>query len=711
MFIFTYTAATLALICTGFAAVVFYKKKQDKLAQFLVLIMIFTACWLSSNSLADIAKTESSLILFSGLAVISGFFLHSFYLCFVEFFIDKSLSLRKKIFYVAPSILAVPFAFSKYSTAAIYFPEGQPAQIEPGILYYFFILFSWFVFIYSINRLRIEHKKSNYQRKAQIAYIQLGFLIMALFGQLFSVILPLFGTIHLFNLGPQFSLFLIVLIAYAIFKHKLFDIKIVIQLGIIYSILLAGIVSVYLAVLYVLLFLLKETDSHIIFLISSLITTIIGIFGVPPIQLYFQKITDKIFFKNKYNYSKSLRRLSEIVSRNINLKDILAKAEDALKDIFKVENVCYLLISENAKLIKHEKFKKIDKKHAKYLAKALSGKKKYIITSEIPYILKNNKRLGEEQTEALDKIEKLCKSRKLEIVIPLFANDKLIGAFSLSKKLSGDAYTDRDIHLLQTFSHQAALALEKSKLYEQVIDHTKNLERRVLERTSEIKELQENQAQVMMDISHGLQTPLTIVKGELDLLQNRIQDTHVFGRLEKSIDRISKFIAAMLNLSRLETEANTDKKEKINISLLLEELLEYFTTLAEQKSISITSEVAKNIFVLGSRNRLEELITNLVSNAVKYIANERKITVTLEKEEKNAVLRISDTGIGIHKEELPNLFKRYYRSEEEHNTIQGTGLGLAICNKIVQNHHGRISITSTLGEGTTVEVMLPLIKR
>jgi two-component system phosphate regulon sensor histidine kinase PhoR len=242
-----------------------------------------------------------------------------------------------------------------------------------------------------------------------------------------------------------------------------------------------------------------------------------------------------------------------------------------------------------------------------------------------------------------------------------------------------------------------------------VKEYAKMLERKVEERTAEITAIQKGQETLMLEISHGLQTPLTIMKGELFFLRKQGYDTGRVDTIDTSIDRISSFINRFLSLSRLEI-AVVNEKANLNLSMLLQKVVSFFEQETLSKNIRLASNIADDIFVEGNREELEELFSNLISNSIKYMSREgsREINLILAGEKDNAIITLQDTGIGIRAENLPNLFKKFYRvKESETKGIQGTGLGLVICKKIIDMHEGTINVTSTFGEGTTFVITLP----
>jgi len=510
-----------------------------------------------------------------------------------------------------------------------------------------------FVIAYILIPIIILFRKSrreNYSPliRTQLSYLTLGFSLFLIVNLLTNSVLPVFFGIFFFNaIGPVFSLFLVGFIIYIITRHNFLDIRIVIQRGIIYTSLLAIIVGFYLTTIFILGLVFQQT-TNITILVSAGLTAIIGIFGVPPIERYFRRVTDRIFFKGRYNYAEAMHELSEILNKTLVVDQIVGKTSEKLKQILRAENV------------------------------------EFALQEHMP-----------EQSYALNTPPK----------IPIILEDRFIGVIQMGEKLSGDPYTNEDLELLQTFSYQAAVALEKAELYQKLKNYSQELEKSVQQRTAQIQSLQEEQAQMMIDISHGLQNPLTIMKGELGSLKKQIPEYTTLSALEKSIDEISKFIYDLLNLAQLESKREEFKEEFINFSELLNELVEYLNVLVREKDIILISSIESDIITVGKKEKIEELVVALVNNSIKYISNERKIWITLSRIDSVIELIVEDTGIGIHKDDLPYIFDRFYRAREGNGAdIKGTGLGLAICKKIVEKHNGTIDVESESGKGTKISV-------
>jgi signal transduction histidine kinase len=540
------------------------------------------------------------------------------------------------------------------------------------------------------------------KKKRQIQYVVFGGTIAILGGSLFDAFLPwILNDERFYSIGPLFFVFFIGCTSYAIIKHQLLDIKFIIQRGLIYSILVSIFTGLYLAALSFLGFFFQQnTDSTII--LSAGITMLAGIYGAPRIEKFFQKITDKIFFKDKYDYSEAIFLLSEALNRNLSLEPLLKEIIPIINSVVRPQNINIILPSQNMAIDGTGMIRKGADAIPSGLVEAAARRKSGIFTKE--YILslagkpaKENLAEGKRQFALLKEAEKLMMKYNAEAAFAVRSENKLLAAVFLGPKKSGDYYMDTDIKFLNTFAFQAAVALEKTDLYEQVRSYSEELEERVHRRTEKIRGLQVVQKQMMLEIAHGLQTPLTIINTELESLEQKHDDCQELGKVKKSIDRISHFIYDMLRLSKLEADESPIKSEKFDLSALCFDLIEEFEVIAKNKGINIVNDIEKGIQIHGSPDEIGELLTNLVSNSVKYIGEGREkiIHISLRRENGKIILSVEDTGIGIPKEYLSRLFNRFFRVEESaHMKKKGTGLGLAICKRIAERHNAKISVES-----------------
>ena len=235
------------------------------------------------------------------------------------------------------------------------------------------------------------------------------------------------------------------------------------------------------------------------------------------------------------------------------------------------------------------------------------------------------------------------------------------------------------------------------------------LETKVRERTEELRHAQENQKQMMIDISHNLQTPLTIFQTKIEQLKKVLPDDAIVSGFENSLKDLSNFIYNLMSLARLEHQGIAISASTINMSLFMEDIVEEITVIASDKNIAVHESISKEISVHGNAKELREAIFNILSNAIKYMKPEgmKELWISLTKRDGSALISIRDNGIGVSKSDRSRIFERFYRVKKSRSAV-GTGLGLAITRQIVTRHHGRIWCESEEDVGTTFFIELPL---
>jgi len=237
------------------------------------------------------------------------------------------------------------------------------------------------------------------------------------------------------------------------------------------------------------------------------------------------------------------------------------------------------------------------------------------------------------------------------------------------------------------------------------------------------KKMEQRKDDFIKMASHELKTPITSINGYVQLLLNIYNDQDdeklkqskpvvrsSLGTIAKQVSRLTRLISELLDLSRIET----GKLEMNKTSFILEELIEESISEARQTTsqhaIIFNSDYKGR--VTGDRDRIGQVLANLLGNAIKYSRNADKVEVSLEHENNSAVIHVKDFGIGIDKKHQSKIFERFYRAEgKNEQTYPGFGIGLFIANEIVHRHDGDISVKSQKGKGSTFTLSLPLPAR
>ena len=219
--------------------------------------------------------------------------------------------------------------------------------------------------------------------------------------------------------------------------------------------------------------------------------------------------------------------------------------------------------------------------------------------------------------------------------------------------------------------------------------------------------------QFSADAAHELRTPLTILKGELEIASRSPQSEEEYRRVLTScleeVDRLSALVEDLLFLARSDSGNVSLPQTPVNLADILDDVTPAISVLAEEAGIACTVSPAQSLWVRGSESLLFRLVFNLGENAIKYTPAGGKVAITLDKDHDNAVLTVTDTGPGVALEEQGRIFDRFYRGDQARSR-GGTGLGLALSRSIVLVHNGHLTLTSTLGEGSTFRVTLPLVE-
>jgi signal transduction histidine kinase len=229
------------------------------------------------------------------------------------------------------------------------------------------------------------------------------------------------------------------------------------------------------------------------------------------------------------------------------------------------------------------------------------------------------------------------------------------------------------------------------------------IEKKVVQRTETIAKLQENQTQTFVELSHALQTPLTVIRGEIEVLHDRAPSNTHIRAFQRSIEDLSQFTYDLLSIARLESNVGLEHEMVFNFSNLADEIAEYFMTLAEAEGVLVEVTIERDILMYGDARHMNELLRNLLGNALKYMrdASEKRLVLELRDTRGEIQLRVSDTGCGIPAADLPYVFDKFYRSAQGSDQIRGTGIGLAVCKAIAEAHDGTIRAESEIGKGST----------
>lgn len=231
---------------------------------------------------------------------------------------------------------------------------------------------------------------------------------------------------------------------------------------------------------------------------------------------------------------------------------------------------------------------------------------------------------------------------------------------------------------------------------------------------TELKNLEKTRKDFVANVSHELKTPITSIKGFSEtLLDGAMEDKEVLQSflsiILKESDRLQALIQDLLDLSKIEQEGFALNRQKFNLHDVLKEIITILDGRALEKNITlvfISNE--KKVALFADIDRIKQVFINLINNAIAYTHENGNVTVKLASTNKEVIVEVSDTGIGMEKDQIPRIFERFYRIDKARSRNSGgTGLGLAIVKHIIEAHSGEIIVHSTIGKGTTFIVKFP----
>jgi two-component system, OmpR family, phosphate regulon sensor histidine kinase PhoR len=290
------------------------------------------------------------------------------------------------------------------------------------------------------------------------------------------------------------------------------------------------------------------------------------------------------------------------------------------------------------------------------------------------------------------------------LVTPFGVGTELLGIIAASRLHAGQPWTEAELDAVESIAADLGRGLHHARLYED--------ENRLVE---ELKAVDRAKSDFVATVSHELRTPLSSVTGYIEMLLDRDlgqlsqQQEHALETVSRNTARLQDLIEDLLTLSAIEAGTFTTVAVPTDLLEVITRAAEDAAPAVASKGLTLTTALPDDLAVQGDASQLAQVITNLLSNAVKFTLAGGQVQVTAEVAGGWAVVRVTDTGIGIPDTDKKDLFTRFFRaSNATKQAIPGTGLGLAIVQTIIAGHGGQMSLESQEGQGTTVSVRLPL---
>lgn len=630
-----------------------------------------------------------------------------------------------------------------------------PFYTDLAPLYWFYtfsfvvcISLAFYALIVALIRRNLSHHQQN-QYKYMLLATTFGFVGGG------TAFFPVFN-LHIYPFGVFFVIFYPVLMTYAIVRHRLLDIDVIIRNTLIFT----GLLSVLISIVAIITALLQNYFGELLGVerfVGQVLSTLIAVLLFDPTRKLLVNLTDRYLFQKKYDYHKLLKDASRGMSNIESLHRLVGLVVHFVTMKMRVKNAAVLM---RAQSIKHfnlvgqrgyeKQFLSLDLEEDDPLIDYLAHHKEAVDIERIKERIdaEGSRKDAEHPVYDYEAIRDRMNYLQAACCVPSFLGRELKDVLVLGEKKSGEYYSTEDLNLLYTLAQESAIAIENARLYDEAIrkseelahinrqlEHSRNLlERALNEAEGANKQLQDAQAQLIHEqkmatlgrlaasVGHEVNNPLTILsmnvsrailklRKDPNLKVSEIVD--VFEKMEKNIERIKAVVNTLTGLLK---KSEKGKFEPLSLKLILEEtlpLVQFQTYLDNLTGTEVDFNVPGSIpLIRGDLERLQEVFLNMFINAYHAMAGKRhrKIAVRAEidpSDPKMVAVHFTDNGSGMTEEIMKKVFNYGFTTKPPG---KGSGLGLYMCKYIIELHGGTITVKSKVGEGTTFTLTLPVFE-
>jgi K+-sensing histidine kinase KdpD len=409
---------------------------------------------------------------------------------------------------------------------------------------------------------------------------------------------------------------------------------------------------------------------------------------------------DKRFFRVRYNYREAQRSIGKDLQNAVDARLIASSVVGQLNDLLQPERI--------ALIIK-------DGDHTKPLASYPAAD-----PVDVPVKLLQDVTIYEQMglpevvesgtdIKALESVDSRS-SYKLYVSLSADTSNE-VGVLALGRKRSDQRYSSQDIDLLRTIAQQAGLAIERIRLTEELIEQRMESQR--------LKDLSDFKSFIVNSISHDLKTPISSIKLYAQLLHRGILKQGDPKRLEEFIDiiegesnRLTSLIDNVLDHGRIERGVMQYQKSIVELNGLVNDVMRSFMYLLHLQGFNYTARLSvKPLYIYADPTSVQNILINLITNAVKYSKEIKDITIVTEEAHGQAQVSVSDRGIGIPEEQLQQIFIPFFRVDNHNDGLQARGVGLGLSNvkSMMADHEGSCEVESQLGAGTRFTLSFPIM--
>src|SRR6185369_4771598 len=485
-------------------------------------------------------------------------------------------------------------------------------------------------------------------------------------------------------------------------RHKLLDIRLFVARSLAYTLVVTIAGTAYTAAIFLVSqYFFRRDITTVQALVYALIALFVA-FTFQRLKNSLEEITDKLFFKGKYNSNKLILDLTTVMALTIDIGELTKKTLHQLIATLRVANGAFIIFRREAEDLVIKEGYEQSLTYDTVKINTLCEAKRIIVFAE--------------ESEGL--LKQIMREMNVSIALPLYEENRRDGILLLGEKKSGEIYSQQDIEVLEIFGPEMLVAIQNAKSYEEISKFNVTLRQEIDKATKELKEanvrlqqLDKLKDEFVSVASHELRTPMTAIKSYLWMALagkgGNISEKQKFylERAYGSVDRLIRLVNDMLNVSRIDSGRINIQLGSVNLDTLVQEVFDDVLPRAQELGIMLKKDDGKNIpQVLADSDKVKEVLFNIIGNSLKFTQKGGTITVSFAQKDNMIEVKVSDTGTGINPADIGKLFTKFSMIASSYiadRPISGTGLGLYISKSIIELHGGKIWAESQgLGKGT-----------
>ncbi len=540
------------------------------------------------------------------------------------------------------------------------------------------------------------------EERQRTKWILWGFIVGAI-PFLFLYILPqLLFSKYLIDEEYTTIAYLVIPFAFAVsfIKYRLFDIEVIINRSIVYSVLTLFIGAAYVVIV---LFLTSMIGGQAVFeeYLYVVVVTLVVALLINPLRKRIQRLVDESLFAARTNFRTAMTAMTEGLHSVLSGEELCTRLAQSIRDIVPSETVAVYWVKNDLLTL---------------AAAYGSGTRQEIpLTKSFAAALQSSPVLALKESIASPAIamnfshSPFLMECRVSVCVPMKTeSNEVLGMVALRPYSANKQYDENEIDFVLTLCAQSAEILERLLLQERII-----LERGEKKHYEELSNLKSD---FVSTVSHELRAPLTSIKMFSELLRRRVspRDTKAneyFRIIDGESDRLNRMVTNILDTARIEKGGKEYVLEDVDLCALVRHALGAMKYQLKKHRFNVELRLTKGKQLIhADADAVAQAIINLVSNAIKYSTGEKFIAVAVLKRNGFVLCRVDDHGDGISQEALPHLFEKFYREPSHSGAVQGVGLGLSLVRHIMDEQGGRVEVRSIPGKGSSFTLFFPIQK-